>query len=762
MRKKMILGLTISFLIAVIAMGFYWQSILAGLIHATLDAQYGLIFKYEKAAFSLFHGVMAFQSPTLSDANGAIASAKRLGVGVNAQRAVKGEVVFTKFEAESPNVEIKRLQDGSLQIAQAAKRIVPDATRQRESQKMDSPNTLPPGNPLAKFPSILLNDAQFNYYSGAAGSVEIHVVRFERFSLNPKENLLRFFHSFVYREPNKTHPFLQVDNLDLKNLFGGPELLTRIDAEGLLIEGKEIGKDKYDFNEAFFRWRDAVEEVARAISPPDPAKPKSSPTFQSFHLQDVAVIVSPQSGNNADPGAIRIAAQTVEYDNKTDALILTDLLLQEAGKSTLSFKRLAFAGLRQGVLNLETIEMDGVRLFLRSGEGDRLNLSRAIQRIQSVIQSLIPEAKKTASVPETENIYAGLGRIHLADAAIYSLEDGRETQKIACGDLRYEEESGKGSLDDFSLVSMPGEEEITHLAAPHLTVQATDWNKSRRIEKIHVQNMTLRGTLLSKEKDLGAAIHHWRALVQQLHDELKIPSAAAPREPMRIGELQLADAQFHLTDNRFKRIIQHAWSPVNLQWHDLVLSPNPPMGRMQFNAVTVSPTGGFINFQGEAAPCLDPIDIQGNLSLLIHDLIAYEPCYEESLPVGIEKGRFSLDGNMAIRKNMMDSVFNMTLLQPEFTANKGKWPEKWDRKTAITALNGMKNKNGDIVFRDNRLMGDVRNPEFGFGTSVAEILGRNLANRLMSLPNLVFDAVKTVGDAVIGTPLRKIFGGENP
>lgn len=264
-------------------------------------------------------------------------------------------------------------------------------------------------------------------------------------------------------------------------------------------------------------------------------------------------------------------------------------------------------------------------------------------------------------------------------------------------------------------------------------------------------------------------LNRWVNYYQRIQSELgtKLKHPPSMKKSILIEQITLSESTLHLRDTRLREPVEHVWSPISLKWANLAVGAEvPPLSPINVNAKSISPSSGFFRFVGKAAPSTHPNQLDGILIIQLDELTKYKPYYENAIPIGIEKSGFGLNGNLKLTNNILSFNFNLTLLKTVFNESNGKLPVNIDRKAVISALNGLKNRQGDIVFNNNRLEGNIRNPSFNFGTNIAEILGRNLFNNLTNLPNFVFDTVKNVGGAVkdvgsaVGNTFLKMLGDQ--
>ena len=204
------------------------------------------------------------------------------------------------------------------------------------------------------------------------------------------------------------------------------------------------------------------------------------------------------------------------------------------------------------------------------------------------------------------------------------------------------------------------------------------------------------------------------------------------------------------------RFQQVSWrgGPFRFGVDDNTLSP------FQAQAQLVSPSRGRLEMQGSVSPRFHPLNLNSSIDLNIDNLTAFELFYRNSLPVTIERSGFRLAGTLAIQNNHVISQFDIYLLQPIFSVAKTELPTQVDSLAAVTALNGLKDAQGVIVFRNNRVEGDINNPRFLFGASVSEIFAKNVWNRTLTVLKLPLDVVGKGADVLLKGAgfVKKLFG----
>lgn len=763
MKKKIYITLSSLLIFSFIVLFVYWQSLLSNLIRSSLKSQYGLELNHKDVGFSLLSGDVAYKNPSLKDSSGLLASAHKLGIGIRMDRAIKGSIEITEISADQPSIEFKHLKDGSLPIAQAAQRVIASSTQKQEPDTTQQPEK----EKSPSFPAIHLKNALFNYHSTDMEDQKRFVIHFDQFHLNPEKNNIHIKDSKAYQSERPDPPFLSIDTLDAAIPFGKQKTEIRIDASQIEMTGRELSKDLYDFNEPIERWYQSIKEIVQVVSSPQEAKSEGQSALSEIRLDNVTAHILPIGGMKNATGELHLEVDSIRYSKQERIISLTNLLINESGKQALSLNHLAFVLDQNANFNFERVEVDGINLHIRDTHEDILNISRAIKRVQSVVRSFISPNAQTA-LAEDRLKSEHFKRLDISDLAFYSHHSNEEANQLKLAKFSYDNENKSLAVNDF-LLSPTEAEQKPYISFPSLSMTGFSPQAIQTINTIRVDGLHVWHRLPAGDKNGITVLNQWIAYYQRIQSELgtKLKQPPTMKKSILIEQISLSEGSFHLRDARLNEPVEHVWSPISLKWANLAVGAEvPPLSPINVNAKTISPCSGSLRFVGKAAPSTHPNQLDGILIIQLDELTKYKPYYENAIPIGIEKSGFGLNGNLKLTNNILSFYFNLTLSNTVFNESNGKLPANIDRKAVISALNGLKNREGDIVFNNNRLEGNIKNPSFNFGTNIAEILERNLFNNLTNLPNFVFGTVKNVGGAVkdvgsaVGNTFLKMLGDQ--
>jgi hypothetical protein len=216
--------------------------------------------------------------------------------------------------------------------------------------------------------------------------------------------------------------------------------------------------------------------------------------------------------------------------------------------------------------------------------------------------------------------------------------------------------------------------------------------------------------------DIYPYIADWIAMATSFSGDQKKSESSTTALPFQ--SIQITRADIHVTDNRITPAMTHHITPVNMDWK---LMDNEKTA-INVTVKIVSPGKGTFAFNGEGSRELFPVTLRGKPSLTLENITAYQQFYQGSLPIAIEKSGLKVEGDLNIKTNQLDSSVDLYLLQPEFSIATGNLPIKVDSRAMVSTLNTLKDKQGVIAFKQNKVTGDISNPQFSFGTSIANIL----------------------------------------
>ncbi|GEM_PF-6589682 len=773
MKKKILIIFLLFVFLSGIAGYLYFESILTSLAVSTLKSGYGLVLTYDDLNSTSSPGWITIRNlrifDSLREPLQLLAEARRLKLDIDKRKALQGHFVLNHLQGNGLNLDVYHLADGELNWEGILKRFVPKNTPARVAQAVSTPfpaiptpvansnvptpaDTTHPQKEAANisaapkpaaipvilsstpvYPAIKINDLQLNYHADLIPISDRYGIHIDELLFKPNDDQLTFQHTQVTVSDNG-QPLLKADTLTIQNLIRQKTNDLEIAASTIHLHGREIGVDRYDFSEVLTIWMHVYHEIGAVISPLSPPPEIEKQEIGALLLDKVTIDILPATGSIDAPGAIRLLVDTLSFSRQNDELTLTGVHMQEAGQAGLRLRRLVLNGVREGLPVVKQLELQGMQIEIHEDQTGSLNVNRAIQRIRSVIQSLIPKTGKTASLPVIEPDEQP--EVILRDGRIVYYSHGRPEQSITVQEFETDGESHSAQAANIKFSSLAEEKDLLLIPSIHVETSEQGWQALRRVTVSHLRADF---DMLFNKHELIHAASEWIAVVKAVHDMHVSPAKTVTR-PFRIDELILLDSTIHMTDKRLIQPVRHVIDPMNVSCRNLQIGgEQPPMAAVSGNTKLVAPGRGLCSFEGLVSPVLNPANLIGAATLFVEDLMAYAPYFQDSMPVGIDKSGFRLFARLFVRDNHMDCTFDMVLDNPVFSLEKGKWPVQIDSRTAVAALNGMKNKSGRITFRENRLEGDFYDPRFNFGVGITEILGKNLLNRTFAVLKLPFN-----------------------
>ncbi len=769
MKKKLLIGVVVLIVTGLLAIRFYGESILGSLLTSTLKSQYGIVLESSDIDFTFRPGGVSFDTARMFDAGRSASdsffSAKRIGIGLHFLKAFRGDIALSAIHADELNIEIRRTDKGKLELAGIAQRFIP---------KQDSPanDSTPPSKTSKKplpIPNIVLQSTQINYYAEGQENIPDHSFALDKLILKPKQDYLEISGAQVSQR-DKNSPLLEITQLSVANLSDESKDLE-ISGEGIRFQAVETASGQYNFKPIRSAWEQVYRDIETILPPTQSSQSKRE--IGVLKLKNIAAEIAPEGNNKQSAGTVRIQADSVTLSERLNKADLTGVRLEEAGQPALTFDRLALTGIRPDHIALENIELEGLTIDVREDAKNQLNIKRAIQRIQNLIQSFIPETGKTAKADPPD--FSALKHVQLSKIQVAYHLPADTRHQIGIESVSFDGNSGKGELKNLTFTSTDRKENA-FLSIPTLSLVRAS-GKTQGLDLLSIEDLELNALNDGTGWDIIQAVSDLTALPERMNVEFAASSSPQKKQPFSIKAFQLSNARMNLTDTIKSYPIAYKANPINMRWNDLTLgTAKPPMGALNLESKFSEPCPIVLTFAGKAAPSADPVNTEGDASLSLGNLAAFERYYQDVTPLGIDRGGLSIDGHLKITDNQMDSVFDMTLMQPSFNASKGKWPIKIDGLTAVTALNGMKDDEGLIVFPDNKLKGNIRDPQFDLGIGIQNILARNIESGLTNVLKLpgaaaelgtdivkkgagsVGNAAEQVGDA-LGGAVNKLFGG---
>lgn len=805
MKKHIFISVTILLILGVSGLMVYWESVLSSVIKTTLENKYQLRLQDEGLNFGVRAGRVSFEQPRIVDTAfsslGSFIQASQLQVGLDFFKALRGKFEVDQIFANQLNVDLQHLPDGQLHLQNVVQRFARPSARTvavaQNTSKPASANsvnkatptiqatapantpsataTVPPAQPIepqverkeVKAPEFLLDDAHLNYTDN--NNLHYQILA-KRFRLNPPEDEIEVTNGVAYFESRPDQPLMTVENLFLKNLMLSFNLQVQVHASGVHIETRQTGSNSYDITNSVEAWRGVFIKVSQTIAPPREQGQSPAKTLENLNLTNLSVLILPQKGDENSPNAVYVTAESVQLKNLNE-IVITNATVKEAGQQALQLKQLAFVGLQDGNAELESVQLQGVDIFVWENQEKSLNVNRAIEQIRGLIQDLFPPRndKSAASVQPG----SGLKKANMENVKV-TWARSEETQILNLERLVYEQSARLATITGFSLRS--DQTGGAFLRVPNLQAEYIKDLSLPAYDSMRIDNLQLRTHVESGKNDLSPILEDWQTLRRRIAftgtTEQAEAEALKPRESsLHISHLQLHNARAEITHATANRSIQHVLNPLTVEWRNFVLGGETPvLGDVTVSAHIDAPAEGEIYMQGTASPDTDQVNLSLNTRFRTNDLTTYQAYYGTNRMITLEKSGLVIQGNNRIDDNFVNATFDLTLLQPSFKLAEGSLPFKIESKTFAAAMNGMRDEHGNIVLRGNTMQGNIKDPRFSFGTGIFEILTRNFFNRMGNIPDLAIDlagsganmvgnTIKAVGEGV-GDVLKKVFGGD--
>ncbi len=794
MKKKLLIG-TLMILLILICAGFlYLESILRSFTVSNLNSNYGLQLKYDEMNFGLTTGWITLRNPRLSDSQndseGILGLADRLGLGLDISQAFQGHFVLNQFESNGILINFRRFSEGDLNWSRVITRFLPNQKRQKvlaakrsdrvtpssgknaSSASAIQTSTKPIDSTLSKkttpnqtkrnnqqngnFPDIELKDSQFNYFLDNTAGNKIYKINVGSLNFDSKNHHLQIENGVGTRQ-NLDNPLLKITELDVQNL-GQNEKDLEISGSDIQIQGKEIRYGQYDFSIGLKAWIKVYEDIDRVLSPD---KTKKKQDIGSLVLKNVSADIFPAT-KSLD--SIHVQAEEVNYAKTTKELTLNNIQINENNQSMVELKQLVLGGIQPGHVELKKVELNRLQIDIREDREGNLNIIRAIERVRSIVQSLVPKSGKVASATKTPADKFPNFSIGNTDLNLYA--SAYPQQKISIDAITFNPEylSAKGSN---LILSVSNGEFKKLITIPDMDSSLTDEKQWNSWNEVHIKQMQINSVLEKQGLDVIQSVSDWVKVSKRIGETVS-SDKKKEKSPFSIEKLMLTQGEFRMVDRHLDKPIEHLFNPIQIKCSNVLIQDNtPPMALVNIKADALTPSNGRFSMSGRVSPSLNPVNMDATSAVQIGTLTAYESYYRESMPIGIEKSGFRLDGNIYIDDNKADIIFDIFLDQPEFSVSKSNLPAKIDDRAAIEALNGLKDKNGVIALRNNELKGNIKDPQFDFGTGITKIITYNLLNLTLSVLKLPFNVVETgtnilkKGAGSVGNMFMKIFDSED-
>ncbi|MBI1389159.1 MAG: DUF748 domain-containing protein [bacterium] len=478
---------------------------------------------------------------------------------------------------------------------------------------------------------------------------------------------------------------------------------------------------------------------------------KSAP-LPAVKASNLTLNAIPADGQPSSPGAVEVTLKNLDF-NGTSAEA-QGLEVKEKGETLVKTIQMKAGLSADGSLN--SLDLDSPQAMLRE-DASGLNLARAQQRLTALAGALSSD-KKTASKESGALQHLIAGNIQLE-----YWKDGAKLNEIQLESIGLDSKTRDVSLKNLSF--HPTSDSSVDL--PEITGVLSAEGFSA-IDTLTVQAPVVKGYFDANASQPFDSLESWLTAPTALSGD----GAKKSDRPLSIRSFEIRAARVQLEDRRVSPAIEHIFDPIDLTWTNLVLSEKPPMGAIQASAAVQAPSQGTAKIDGKLAPSFSPLNMDAQIDASVSDLTAYLPYYQGALPVAITSGGLAISGKVPIKDDKIDALVDVTLKQPVLAGAGKTLPDQMKADIAIQAVNGMKDANGDIVIKQNRITGDLSDPQFEPGVTIFEVLGKNILQRVMSVPGMLTHPVETTKNLIEGAAgtaqgavggvmggLKSLFGG---
>ncbi|MDP8242662.1 MAG: DUF748 domain-containing protein [Candidatus Hinthialibacter antarcticus] len=731
MKKILLVGFVV--LLAVGLIGgtvayFYWESIAVSYIKSTLENDYQIIVEFDDLDINPATRSVTLENASFFDLNnrdsGALLKAEEISVWGD----IGGEekVQLHRFYSKGLHLEIQRKADGVLPLASVLSRFLPNVDW----------------------------DEALNVELLAQGKSEalqsLFVFHLGEIDFDLKNNKMKLSESTIQRG-GRTQPFAAIGELNVENVVPGEKPII---AKGktVAVEGIETGENLYDFNTALNMVNKLIAQFSTGGAPV---------TVKSLAFTGVKASVLANNAQANAPTSIGVELASLNYEN---GLNLGGITLSEMGQPLLTAKQLAVGGFTLENPVVQSVELNTPVAYIREDASNGINLSRAMTRVNSIMASFAGEGD-AGSGPA-----APLPVADLSSAKVEYWKDGAKVQDLLVGAIKLNPNQNRLAVLNVAyqppLALGTAGFTIAEIAATY--DPKSNWSV---FESLNATGIKLDGWIDEDGVEPFDALSVWNELAPKLSQEMG-GGTKSNSQPTQINTVAMQIEQLSLEDRRMGNV-KHVWGPIDLDWNNvLVGAERAPMSDFALDAQFLAPSSGSASIKGKVSPVFSPLNTDLKTDVTIDDLKAYSPYYEESMPVNLASSGLQITGTLPITKNQMEATFDIALTKPQFTTFEDTFAQKFKTQMAVTTLNDLKNADGDIVLQNNKVSGDVTDPQFQPGISVFSVLGNTLVKRIVSIPGMVTDPIGTTKDLIdtsLGTAggavkglkdgIKSLFGG---
>lgn len=711
MKKKIFIGIIVLMLIFLGAGYMYLDSILTKIVLSTLDSQYGLRVEMSDLQLGATPGWVTIENPEVYDAKissqQTLAKAGSISLGVNTGKLFNGEVDVQEIQTSGLAVDLVESASKQLNWSDVIPRFLPKTQTIAAAQAPAEPDKSSPKQ--TPVPPVTFENFQINFYPNTGEDSQSYNIKFGELE-HDRDN-----HSVSIKELSASQNNVllsRIQSANVENLFLADGSPINAEISGILLQAEETGSGHYNCNDVMNAWLRVYEEIAGLIpATTNEEKAQTELPLGKFVFTDAEVNAKPVQAAADTETSVNLKFQRMEYDHRTGGIVISGLDLTEAGQPAVHLDGMSLVYDFKDK-TVRSVDIQGVRVDVREDSEGQFNLNRAIERIQGLIDALIPkDAAQTAQASPTKAIAIEKGKLNNAVIAFHSRDDRSHQMKL--GGLEFSNENNIINVKSFSMNGADGQSYLTLPAVKALPMKGSNFSKW---DSLTVDGLQSNIAMNADGMDIQPYIADWIALATSFSPQPKSSSQDNITMPFR--SVQLTKADIHFLDNRLSPAMTHHITPLNLNW----AQKQNNIASVSVTLNIASPGKGYFSFEGEGSQELYPITLSGKPLLRLENITAYQPFYAGKLPVTIEKSGMRLDGDLKITKNYLDSSINLYLLQPEFSVATGNLPVKVDSRAVVSTLNTLKDRNNVIVFKQNKISGEIMQPQFSFGTSIANIL----------------------------------------
>lgn len=754
MKKKIFIGIVILLFIAVGAGYMYLDSILTKIVLSTLNSQYGLRVEMSDLQIGPTPGWVTIENPKVFDSKQAtprtLANAGSISINVNMGKIMSGQVDVQELRSSDFAIDLVEWDSQRLNWSDVIPRFLPET----QTVAVAQPSSTEPAEPVkpvenTPIPPVIFKNFQINFNPYSTNSDQSYQIKFGELTHD------RDGKTVTIKELSATQNnslLSTIESAEVENLFQEDDSKINTKISGVYLNAEETGNGEYNFNDVMNAWMRVFDEISALVPSATPAQTETSGSelpLGKFTFANVDIHAKPANAGSDTESSVNLKLQEMEYDHQSGGIVLSGLDLQEAGQPAVHLDKMSLT-YDMNEQAVRFAEVQGVKIDVRESSNSMFNVNRVVTRIQHLINALIPkDPAKTANATPAKPMTVGNLKANDVSITYHSMKN--PSHKMQWDTLVFSNDTNLLNLRNFVMGSDSGEAK-PYLVVPVLDAVPVKDSNFAEWDSFKIDGLQSAIVMTAEGMDISPTVAEWISFATSFGTE-QSQSASSSNTAMPFRSLQLSNADFHVTDNRIDPAVTHLITPVNINWKQI---PNNKAA-LTVALNIVSPGKGSFTFTGESSRDLYPVTVSGKPTLTIENITAYQTFYQGSLPVTIVKSGLNIDGDLNITSNQLDSSINLTLLQPEFAVATGVLPVKVDGLAVVSTLNSLKNKDGVIVFANNKISGDISQPQFSFGTSIANILTKSILNRGLNIITLPKDmaeggvgVIKKGADAVGG------------